>query len=88
MHLLAASHYAQIGDGASALRHAEAAWQPTSDVAAGSVSAVQLQLQTGDHIGAKRTIGDLESRVSAGDELAKAEIERLNDMLKGMHKAE
>lgn len=80
MHLLAASHYAQIGDGTSALRHAQLAWQPTSDVAAGSVLA-QLQMQLGAHDGAKRTIDEIESRIGMRDELAHAEISRLNKML-------
>lgn len=80
LHLLAASYYAQIGDGESALRNAELAWQPTSDVAAGSVLA-QLQMQVGEHADAQRTIDQIASRIGTRDELGRAEVSRLNQML-------
>jgi len=80
LHLLAASYYAQIGDGETALRHAELAWQPTSDVAAGSVLA-QLQMQVGEHADARRTIDQIASRIGTRDELGGAEVSRLNKML-------
>lgn len=80
MHLLAASHYAQIGDGVSALRHAELAWQPTADVAAGSVLA-QLQMQTGKTGAAEITINLIESRLTDADHLGHAEVSKLRDAL-------
>lgn len=80
MRLIATQVLASAGRPAEALEQARMAWQPTADFAVGS-SLVQLALHQGDLPLAERTIEEMKLRAGKHEDLAIAEISRMQSLL-------
>ncbi|MCF7222041.1 hypothetical protein [Marilutibacter chinensis] len=76
LRLVLAQSLAQAGRGADALTQARLAWQPGADIAVGS-TLVQLAVQQGDTELARRTVVEMAARSGRFDQLALAEVARM-----------